>query len=75
MSHHRASLELKRNEDKSRPGGAVRPGHAGKSLWMGGRSRVKRAGADFGAGPGGHQAQDSAVPMNSSGEQTVPPGM
>lgn len=75
MSHHRASLELERNEDKSRPGGAARPGHAGKSLRMGGRSRVKRAGADSGAGPGGQQAEDSAVPMNSSGEQSVPAGM
>lgn len=50
MTHHITRLE--RSEDKSRPGGAARPGHAGKSLQRGGRSRVKRIGADFGAGPG-----------------------
>lgn len=75
VSHQMASLELERNKDKSRPGGTVKPGNEGKSQRTGGRRRVKKAGADFGAGPGGHQAQDSAVPMNSSGEQTVPPGM
>lgn len=50
VTHHITKLE--RSEDKSRPGGAARPAHAGKSVQMGGRSRVKRIGADSGAGPG-----------------------
>lgn len=49
-SHHLFGAGEERGQEQ--PGGAARPGHAEKSLWMGGRSRVKRAGADFGARPG-----------------------